>query len=59
LRKQGIIPEKPRDRNDEFEEQLQKAVEEAEANRLENLNLDELAELEDDEDDEFLEAYRY
>jgi hypothetical protein len=33
-------------------------VEEAEQNRLENLNLDELAELEDDEDDEFLESYR-
>jgi hypothetical protein len=59
LRKQGIIPEKPPDRNDEFEEALQKAVEEAEQNRLENLNLDELAELEDEEDDEFLESYRF
>jgi hypothetical protein len=33
-------------------------VKEAEENRLENLNLDELAELEDDEDEEFLESYR-
>ena len=58
LRKQGILPEKPPDPNDAFEEALQKAVEEAEQSRLENLNLDELAELEDDEDDEFLESYR-
>jgi hypothetical protein len=34
-------------------------VEEAEQNRLENLNLDELAELEDDEDEDFLESYRF
>jgi hypothetical protein len=33
-------------------------VKEAEENRLENLNLEELAELEDDEDEEFLEKYR-
>jgi hypothetical protein len=59
LRKQGILPPKPVDPNDEFEEALQQAVQEAEANRLENLNLDELAELEDEEDDEFLQSYRY
>jgi hypothetical protein len=59
LRKQGILPEKPPDPNDQFEEALQKAVQEAEQNRLENLNLDELAELEDDEDGEFLESYRF
>lgn len=59
LRKQGILPEKPPDPNDQFEEALQKAVQEAEQNRLENLNLAELAELEDDEDDEFLESYRF
>jgi hypothetical protein len=59
LRKQGILPPKEPDPNDQFEEALQKAVQEAEANRLENLNLDELAELEDDEDDVFLESYRY
>jgi hypothetical protein len=34
-------------------------VKQAEENRLENLNLDELAELEDDEDDDFLELYRF
>jgi hypothetical protein len=33
-------------------------VKEAEENRLENLNLQELAELEDDEDEDFLESYR-
>jgi len=59
LRKHGILPEKPHDTNDQFEEALQKAVQEAEQNRLENLNLDELAELEDDEDEDFLESYRY
>lgn len=59
LRKHGIIPEKPPDSNDQFEEALQKAVQEAEEHRLENLNLNELAELEDDEDDEFLESYRF
>ena len=59
LRKQGILPPKAPDPNDEFEEALQQAVNEAEANRLENLNLDELAELEDDEDEEFLESYRF
>ena len=59
LRKQGILPEKPPDPNDQFEEALQQAVQEAEQNRLENLNLDELAELEDDEDDDFLESYRF
>ena len=59
LRKQGILPEKPPDPNDQFEEALQNAVREAKENRLENLNLDELAELEDDEDDDFLELYRF
>lgn len=59
LRKQGILPEKAPDPNEQFEEALQKAVREAEENRLENLNLDELAELEDDEDDDFLESYRF
>lgn len=34
-------------------------MKEAKENRLENLNLDELAELEDDEDDDFLESYRF
>jgi len=58
LRKHGILPEKPPDPTDEFEAALQSAVEEAEANRLENLNVDELDELEDDEDDEFLQSYR-
>lgn len=59
MRKQGILPEKPPDRTEEFEEALQDAVRDAEANRLENLNLDELAELEDEEDEAFLESYRF
>jgi hypothetical protein len=59
LRKQGIIPEKAPDQTELFEEALHQAIQEAEANRLENLNLDELAELEDDEDEEFLESYKF
>jgi hypothetical protein len=58
LRKHGILPEKPPDPNDEFEETLQRVVKEAEDNRLENLNLNELDELEDEEDEDFLESYR-
>jgi hypothetical protein len=58
LRKQGIIPEKAPDQTELFEEALHQAIQEAEANRLENLNLEELAELEDDEDEEFLESYK-
>jgi hypothetical protein len=58
LRKHKILPEKPPDPNDEFEETLQRVVKEAADNRLENLNLNELDELEDDEDEDFLESYR-
>jgi hypothetical protein len=42
-----------------IEEALEEARRLAHENRLEGKDLDELAELEDDEDDEFLEHYRY
>jgi hypothetical protein len=58
LRQHRILPEKPPDPNDEFEELLQRVVKEAADNRLENLNLNEIDGLEDDEDEDFLESYR-
>lgn len=42
-----------------IEEALEEARRLAHENRLEGKDLDELAELEDDEDDDFLEQYRY
>jgi hypothetical protein len=42
-----------------IEEALTEARRLAHENRLEGKDLDELAELEDDEDDDFLEQYRY
>ena len=58
LRKHGIIPEKPPSPTPIIEEALQQAVREAHENRLEEKDLEELAELEDDEDEAFLETYR-
>lgn len=42
-----------------IQEALEEARRLAHENRLEGKDLDELAELEDDEDDDFLEQYRY
>jgi hypothetical protein len=42
-----------------IEEALEEARRLAHENRLEGKDLDELAELEDDEDDDFLKHYRY
>jgi hypothetical protein len=58
LRKHGIIPEKPPSPTPMIEEALQEARRLAHENRLEGKDLDELAELEDDEDEAFLESYR-
>ncbi|KAK5008708.1 Proteolipid protein 2, partial [Cryomyces antarcticus] len=58
LRKHGIIPEKPPSPTPLIEEALTEARRLAHENRLEGKDLDELAELEDEEDDEFLEQYR-
>lgn len=58
LRKHGIIPEKPKDAEPIIQEALVEAHYRAHANRLEDKDLDELAALEDDEDELFLEAYR-
>jgi len=59
LRKHGVIPEKPPSPTPMIEEALEEGRRLAHENRLEGKDLDELAELEDDEDDDFLEHYRY
>ncbi|KIW07473.1 uncharacterized protein PV09_01441 [Verruconis gallopava] len=58
LRKHGILPEKPPSPTPMIEEALQEARRLAHENRLEGKDLDELAELEDEEDEDFLESYR-
>lgn len=58
LRKHGIIPEKPKDPEPIIQEALLEAYQRAHDERLEDKDLDELAELEDDEDEAFLEQYR-
>ncbi|KAK4945254.1 Proteolipid protein 2 [Elasticomyces elasticus] len=58
LRKHGIIPEKPKDPEPIIQEALLEAAQRAHENRLEDKDLDELAELEDEEDEAFLEQYR-
>jgi hypothetical protein len=58
LRKHGVIPEKPPSPTPMIEEALQQARQLAQENRLEGKDLDELAELEDEEDDAFLDFYR-
>lgn len=58
LRKHKIIPEKPPSPTPYLEEALADARRLAQEHRLEGKGLDELDELEDDEDDAFLEIYR-
>lgn len=58
LRKHGVIPEKPPSPTPLIQEALTEARKQAYENRLENKDLDELNDLEDEEDDAFLEKYR-
>ncbi|KAI9708802.1 MAG: hypothetical protein M1820_003757 [Bogoriella megaspora] len=58
LRKHGVIPEKPPSPTPMIEEALTEAKRLAHENRLEGKELDELAELEDEEDADFLNQYR-
>jgi hypothetical protein len=59
LRKHGIIPEKPPSPTPIIEEAILEARRIAHEKRLEDKDLDELAALEDEEDEEFLEQYRW
>ena len=58
LRAHKIIPEKPPSPTPIIQEALLEARQRAQENRLEDKDLDELHELEDEEDDTFLEKYR-
>lgn len=58
LRKHGVIPQKPPSPTPMIEEAMLETRRLMHENRLEGKDLDELAELEDDEDEEFLEQYR-
>jgi hypothetical protein len=58
LRSKGIIPEKPPDHQPIIQEALIEAERKAHENRLEDKNLDELQDLEDLEDENFLAHYR-
>lgn len=58
LRSQGIIPEKPPSPTEQLESALEDALRKHHESRLESKNLEELAELEDDEDEEFLNMYQ-
>ncbi|KAL8995545.1 MAG: hypothetical protein Q9169_004747 [Polycauliona sp. 2 TL-2023] len=58
LRKHGVIPEKPPSPTSMIEEAVTNARDQAYQNRLEDKDLDQLDELENDEDAEFLEQYR-
>jgi hypothetical protein len=59
LRKHGIIPEKPPSPTPLLEEAVAEAERRAHERRLEDKDLDELDALEDEEDETFLEQYRY
>ncbi|KAM0718318.1 hypothetical protein Q7P37_006650 [Cladosporium fusiforme] len=58
LRSKGIIPEREPSPTPMIQEALEQARELAHENRLEGKELDELAELEDEEDEAFLDSYR-
>lgn len=59
LRKHGVIPEKPPSPTPIIQEALEEAVKRAHENRLQDKDLEQLNELEDEEDESFLERYRY
>ena len=59
LRKHGVIPEKPPSPTPLIQEALTQARKQAHENRLEHKDLDELNDLEDEEDEAFLEKYRW
>ncbi|GEQ69758.1 hypothetical protein JCM33374_g3432 [Metschnikowia sp. JCM 33374] len=58
LRSHGIIPERPKSPTEELEQALEDAVRRQHENRLENKTVAELDELEDEEDEDFLQEYK-
>lgn len=58
LREKGIIPQKEPDPSEQLEEVIADAITRQHENRLEDLNLSELDDLEDEEDEDFLEIYK-
>ena len=58
LRKHGVIPDKPPSPTPIIQEALLEAQNNAQENRLEDKDLDKLDELEDEEDEAFLDKYR-
>ena len=58
LRKHGVIPPKPPSPTPMIQEAFEEAQKQAHDNRLEDKDLDELRELEDEEDEAFLDKYR-
>lgn len=59
LRKHGVIPEKPPSPTPIIQEAIEEARKQAHEDRLKDKDLDELHALEDEEDEVFLEHYRY
>lgn len=59
LRKHGVLPEKPPSPTPIIQEAIEEARKQAHENRLRDKDLDELDALEDEEDEAFLEHYRY
>ncbi|KAJ1673275.1 phosducin, partial [Spiromyces aspiralis] len=58
LRKHGILPKKVEINQNDLYDKVVEEHQKREEERLDRLNLDELAELEDEEDDRVLEQYR-
>lgn len=59
LRKHGVIPEKPPSPTPLIQEALNEARKQAYQDRLEDKDLQELNDLEDEEDEAFLQEYRW
>lgn len=58
LRAKGVIPERPPSPTQQLEEALEEAIARQHENRLEGKALSDLEELEDDEDEDFLQQYK-
>lgn len=59
LRKHGVIPEKPPSPTAKIQEALIEARKHTHENRLDDKDLEQLKDLEDEEDEVFLEKYRW